>query len=189
MKQLLLFILFSLLIVIPSSAQNTAEDKEKLSRAVEYFNTEKYHEAGLLFRQLNEKYELSPRFKAYLGICEFQDWNYPAVTEIFDSIYTELTVYAPLEQNVYYNAAAESHFNIGNYKDAINYYKLALKVCTDREKADLRYKIGISYLQIKHNNEARINLILAINLYRKNPTGRDDRSRIKQIKKMLRGLQ
>lgn len=188
MKKTLLFIFFFALTIAHTSAQNTAEDKEKLSRAIEYFNTEKYHEAGLLFRQLNEKYELSPRFKAYLAICEYQDWNYPVVTEIFDSIHTELTVYSPQEQNVYYNAAAESHFNIGNYKDAVKYYKLALKVCTNREKADLYYKIGISYLQIKHHKEARTNLMIAVNLYRKNPTGRDDRSRIKQIKKMLRGL-
>lgn len=188
MKQFILFILLSLLPAMSSSAQETAEDKERLSRAVEYFNTEKYHEAGLIFRELNKKYELNTRFKAYLGICEYHDWNYPAVTEIFDSIHKDLTVYAPREQNVYYNAAAESHLNMENYHDAIRYYKMAMNVCAEQEKADLNYKTGICYLQTKNNGMAKISFIKAIALYRKYPTGRDDKNRIKQIRKMLRGL-
>lgn len=193
-------LLILLLSILPlySFAQDTAEDKEKLARAVEYFNGEKYHEAGLIFRNLNKKYNLNTRFKAYLGICELKDWNYTAVTEIFDSIYTDLTVYAPLEQNVYYNAAAESHFNLGNYHAALKYYELALTVCANKEKADICFKAGICYLQFEDDNNsdsvtdakaaAKDYLTKSLNFYNEYPTGKDEHDRMKQISTMLRKL-
>lgn len=205
-------LLILLLSILPlySFAQNTAEDKEKLARAVEYFNGEKYHEAGIIFRNLNKKYNLNTRFKAYLGICELKDWNYTAVTEIFDSIYTDLTVYAPLEQNVYYNAAAESHFNLGNYHAALKYYELALTVCANKEKADICFKAGICCLQFDDddnpdsapsNNQdnnpesvtkakaaAKDYLTRSLNYYNEYPTGKDEHDRMKQISTMLRKL-
>lgn len=205
-----LLILFLSILPLYSFAQNTAEDKEKLARAVEYFNGEKYHEAGIIFRNLNKKYNLNTRFKAYLGICELKDWNYTAVTEIFDSIYTDLTVYAPLEQNVYYNAAAESHFNLGNYHAALKYYELALTVCTNKEKADICFKAGICCLQfddddnpdsVPSNNQdnnpesvtkakaaAKDYLTRSLNYYNEYPTGKDEHDRMKQISTMLRKL-
>lgn len=181
-----------------SFAQDTAEDKEMLARAVEYFNGEKYHEAGIIFRNLNKKYNLNTRFKAYLGICELKDWNYPAVTEIFDSIYTDLAVYAPLEQNVYYNAAAESHFNLGNYHAALKYYELALTVCANKEKADICFKAGICCLQFDDDNNsdstndaraaAKEYLTKSLNFYNEYSTGKDEHDRMKQISTMLRKL-
>lgn len=193
-------LLILLLSILPlySFAQDTAEDKEKLARAVEYFNGEKYHEAGLIFRNLNKRYNLNTRFKAYLGICELKDWNYTAVTEIFDSIYTDLTVYAPLEQNVYYNAAAESHFNLGNYHAALKYYELALTVCANKEKADICFKAGICCLQFEDDNNsdsvtdakaaAKDYLTKSLNFYNEYPTGKDEHDRMKQISTMLRKL-
>ncbi len=199
----LLILLFSLIPYF-SFAQDTAEDKEKLSRAVEYFNGEKYHEAGIIFRDLNKKYNLNTRFKAYLGICELKDWNFHAVTEIFDSIYTDLTVYAPLEQNVYYNAAAESHFNLGNYHEALKYYELALTVCANKEKADICFKAGICCLQFdnddssdsdtstKNTTEAKAAakdyLTKSLHFYNEYSTGKDEHDRMKQISTMLRKL-
>lgn len=205
-----LIILLLSILPLYSFAQNTAEDKEKLARAVEYFNGEKYHEAGIIFRNLNKKYNLNTRFKAYLGICELKDWNYTAVTEIFDSIYTDLTVYAPLEQNVYYNAAAESHFNLGNYHAALKYYELALTVCANKEKADICFKAGICCLQFDDddnpdstpsNNQdnnpesvtkakaaAKDYLTRSLNYYNEYPTGKDEHDRMKQISTMLRKL-
>lgn len=171
-----------------SFAQDTAEDKEMLARAVEYFNGEKYHEAGIIFRNLNKKYNLNTRFKAYLGICELKDWNYPAVTEIFDSIYTDLAVYAPLEQNVYYNAAAESHFNLGNYHAALKYYELALTVCANKEKADICFKAGICCLQFDDRATTKDFLSKSLDFYTQYPTGKDEQDRMKQIRKMLRKL-
>ena len=195
--KLLLTILLSFLPLF-SFAQDTAEDKEKLARAVEYFNGEKYHEAGIIFRNLNKKYNLNTRFKAYLGICELKDWNYPAVTEIFDSIYTDLAVYAPLEQNVYYNAAAESHFNLGNYRAALKYYELALTVCANKEKADICFKAGICCLQFDDGNDsdnttdaraaAKEYLTKSLNFYNEYSTGKDEHDRMKQISTMLRKL-
>lgn len=186
MKQILILLLF----IIPSLsfAQDTAEDKEKLSRAIEYFNSEKYHEAGLILRDLNARYNLNTRFKAYLSVCEYHDWNYSAVTEIMDSIHTDLTVYAPLEQNVYYNVAAESHFNLTNYYGALYYYELALKVCSKKERGELCYKAGFCCYQLKRKALAKVYLTRALSYYRQNPTGNDDSARILQIRKMLRAI-
>lgn len=185
MKSLLILLLSTLPLF--SFAQDNVNDKEQLAHAVEYFNNEKFHEAGLIFRQLNKKYELNTRFKAYLGICEHHDWNFSAATEIFDSIYKDLSVYAPLEQNVYYNTAADSHFNLGNYKEATHYYQMSLSVCSEIEKAELQYKLGICYLQLEDKTNARLCLSNADQLFQKNPTEKD-RNRIKQIKRMLVGL-
>lgn len=183
----LLILLLSLLPLF-SFAQDSAEDKEKLSRAIEYFNNEKFHEAGLILRNLNKQYNLNSRFKAYLGVCEFHDWNYSAVTEIMDSIYTDLTVYAPLEQNVYYVAAAESHFNLNNYREALKYYELALKVCSKKEKGELCFKAGFCCYRLKRKLNSKTFLIRALGYYRQNPTGHDDTARISQIRKMLQAI-
>jgi len=188
MKQFLLIFSLFFLSMVSSFAQGTSEDKENLSRAIEYFNNEKFHEAGLLLRNLNKIYNLNTRFKAYLGVCEYHDWNYTAVTEIFDSIYTELSVYAPLEQNVYYNVAADSHFNLTNYREALKYYELALKVCSKKEKGDLCFKAGFCCYQLKRMSEAKIYFTRSLSYYRMNPTGNDDKARISQIRKMLRAI-
>ena len=79
------FIALLLLTVMPIDAQRRqkSEDAEQLGRAMEYFSSGKYHEALLLFQKLDDEYELNPRFKAYLGVCYYYEWNYEKATAYF----------------------------------------------------------------------------------------------------------
>ena len=125
------FIALLLLTVMPIDAQRRqkSEDAEQLGRAMEYFSSGKYHEALLLFQKLDDEYELNPRFKAYLGVCYYYEWNYEKATAYLDSVITKLDVYAPHERSFYYFADAESHFNLGHYRkcipfqSALSYYQ------------------------------------------------------------------
>ena len=47
-----------------------------LTRAIEYFQSGKYHEALLLFQRLDNKYKLNARFQGYIGVCYFYDGDY-----------------------------------------------------------------------------------------------------------------
>ena len=93
------FIALLLLTVMPVGAQRRqkSEDAEQLGRAMEYFASGKYHEALLLFQKLDDEYELNPRFKAYLGVCHYYEWNYEQATAYLDSVINKLDVYAPHE--------------------------------------------------------------------------------------------
>ena len=183
-------ILFSFIFLpLSSFAQQAEDDKELLSRAIDYFNDSKYHEAALIFRTLSAKYKLNSRFKAYHAVCEFHEWNYSKSAEIFDKIADELTVYSPNERNVYYYTAAESHFNLGNYPKAISYYEMALSVCHNNEKAENYYKQGICHLLLTDTISAKASLTEALTHYNTYPTNRKtDKARTAQIQKMLKGL-
>ena len=100
-------------------AQNNASGKEQLTHAMEYFSSGKYHEALLLFQKLDKKYDLNPRFHAYMGVCYYYDWEYKKACEYLDEAIPKLDAYAPHERSVYYYAAAESHFNLEQYAEAL----------------------------------------------------------------------
>ncbi len=188
MKHLLTII--SILFILPTaaSAQQTEEDKELLSHAIDYFNDSKYQEAAQILRKLSDKYNLNARFLAYLALCEHHLWNYKEAAELFDSIIYDIDAYSPQEQNVYYFAAAESNFELGNYRKAEEYYRYSLLTCKNKEKADIFYKLAFCHIRENDNKLAAKLLQKSLDGYKKHPTGRDDSSRISQIEKMLRGL-
>ena len=41
-------------------------DKDKLNKAVDYFQSGKYHESIILFKQLEKRFNLNYRFRAYM---------------------------------------------------------------------------------------------------------------------------
>ena len=47
-----------------------------------------------------------------------------------------LGAYAPHERSFYYFADAESHFNLGHYKQCIPLYEKQLELCYDNEKGE-----------------------------------------------------
>ena len=72
-------VLCGLFIVMPAmlhAQTGKAEDTRKLERALDYFSGQKYHEALLLLAALDRQYALNPRFKAYLGMCYYHEWEY-----------------------------------------------------------------------------------------------------------------
>lgn len=121
-------------------------DTKTLGKALEYFSGGKYHEALLLLKGLDSKYKLNPRFKAYIGVCYYHEWDYAKASKYLDEAMPDLEVYLPGERNVYYNTAAESHFMLEEYAKAIPLYEKQLLVCRDNEKADVFYRLGFCHM-------------------------------------------
>ncbi len=109
-------------------------DKDRLNMALEYFQSEKYHEALLLFQKLDQEYLLNQRYKAYIGVCYYHLWKYEQACLYLDSVMPSITVFAPHEQSVYYYANAESHFQFRlgfcylfrkDWENALEYFESA----------------------------------------------------------------
>ena len=143
MLRCVIILISFLLIPLSSSAQS---DSEKLGMALDYFQSHKYHEALLMFEDLDKHYQLNPRFLAYMGVCYYYAWNYEKATAYLDSIMDKMDVYSPHERAVYYYADAESHFYLQQFDKAIPMYEQMLKVCYKDEEPATHYKLGFCYL-------------------------------------------
>ncbi len=110
-------------------------DTRKLGIALDYFTGGKYHEALIMFLKLDKRYKLNPRFKAYIGLCYYYEWDYEQACKYLDNALPSLTIYAPAERSIYYNAAAESHFELKEYRLAIPVYEMGLLTCRQSEKS------------------------------------------------------
>lgn len=116
---------------------------EQLKRAIDYFQSEKYHEASLIFRRLDSDYDLNPRHRAFYAVCLYGEKEYGACAAILDSVMPLLTPYSPEERSVYALAAAESHFALRHYSEASDYYDCHLSLCHDNERGDTLYRLGL----------------------------------------------
>ena len=163
-------------------------DTQKLERALDYFSGQKYHEALLLLAALDKQYTLNPRFKAYLGVCYYHEWEYDKACLYLDEALPQLEAFAPQERGVYYHAAAESHFMLGQYQESIPLYERRLLTCHADERADVLFHLGCCHLFTGHNEAAAEYLQSALCCYQTYPLeGRQ--SRITQIGKMVKTLQ
>lgn len=122
------------------------EDAEQLAKAIDYFNSQKYHECLLILQPLAERYKLNPRYRAYLGICLYQEWEYEDAIRYLDEAIPQLEGFAPQERSIYYWTDAESYFALQRYDDAIPLYEKMLTLCHENEKADAYYRLGFCYL-------------------------------------------
>lgn len=156
-------------------------DQERLARAVDYFQSGKYHEALLLFDKLDKVYQLNPRFQAYNGVCNFYDRNYKKAAEILDSIMPKLDKFAPHERSIYYYCAAESHYQLSNYHKAITYFENQLLLCYDNEKGDSLFRIGLCYIGLKNILTAQEYLKQAVAYYRRF----NDESKMQMVEKEM----
>lgn len=168
---------------LPVSAQ--ASDSERLGMALEYFQSQKYHEALLLFRKLDGKYKLNPRFRAYIGVCYYYEWDYAKTTEYLDSVIPRLHAFSPQERSLYYYIDAESHFNLQQYGKALPLYNEMLTLCRDNEKPDAFYRIGFIHVFRKEWLAALDNLQSALVYYRQHRP--NETARIAQIRNMING--
>lgn len=114
--------------------------------ALDYLTANKYHEALILLTQLDKKYKLNYRFKAYIGICHYYEWEYAEACRYLDEAIPHLDAYAPNERCLYYSVAAESHFELKEYAQAIPFYEKKFIVCNDIQKGDALYRIGFCYM-------------------------------------------
>lgn len=167
---------------------DTIPDTRRLGMALDYFAGGKYHEALALFVTLDRKYTLNPRFKAYIGLCHYYEWNYKKAAEYLDGAIPALAVYSPAERNIYYKAAAESHFYLEEYPAAINLYELQLLVCQPAERADALYRLGFCYMFDQRWSIAADYFRSSLAYYAAFPRPNVS-SRISQLKNMIKGCE
>ena len=171
--------------VLSLSAQKS-KDSEDLGKALDYFTSQKYHEALLIFRRLDKDYQLNPRFKAYIGLCYFNEWDYEMAAKYLDNAIPRLDAFAPHERSVYYYTAGESHFNMKQYKKAIPYYEKTITLCYEREKPDAYYRIAMCHMFLQQWKLAYDNYMKAEEAY--NPYKEEEivKVRIAQTKRMVK---
>lgn len=131
-------------------AAQTSQDDDKvlLGKAIEYFQSNKFHEASLLFYKLSRNHTLSPRLIAYLGVCCYYDADYKLAAKYLDQTVERLEAFAPQERSVYYFCDAESHYRLAQYALAVSFYERYLVVCHDNERAEALYKLGLCYYEM-----------------------------------------
>lgn len=122
------------------------EDAEQLARALDYFASEKFHECLVLLQPLNRRYKLNPRYRAYLAVCLYYEWEYAEAIRLFDEVIPLLQGVAPHELSLYYWMDAESYFALQQYDRALPLYGKMLPLCRDNEKPDAYYRMGFCHL-------------------------------------------
>lgn len=172
---------------VVNSKQGNTSDVDKLGMALEYFQTAKYHEALLIFQKLDKQYKLNPRFRAYIGLCYYYEWNYKQALEYFDKVLPELKGLSPHELSVYYYAAGESYFQLQQYAKALPYFQLDGEVCYNREKGDVFYRLGLCYMFLKEWSPAFECYSKAEEYYHRYRDATELKARLAQIANMKNG--
>ena len=129
-------------------------DAEQLARALDYFASEKFHECLVLLQPLNRRYKLNPRYRAYLAVCLYYEWEYAEAIRLFDEVLPQLQGVAPHELSLYYWMDAESNFALQQYDRALPLYEKMLPLCRDNEKPDAYYRMGFCHLFAAESSEA-----------------------------------
>lgn len=129
-------------------------DAEQLARALDYFSSEKFHECLMLLQPLNRRYKLNPRYRAYLAVCLYYEWEYDEAVKLFDEVIPLLQGVAPHELSLYYWMDAESYFALQQYDRALPLYGKMLPLCRDNEKPDAYYRLGFCHLFAAESSEA-----------------------------------
>lgn len=184
-RLLLILLCFVSVSVFP---QGKKADTEALGRALEYFQSQKYHEALLIFQRLDQSYKLNARYKAYIGLCYYYDWDYKKATEYFDTFLPKLSMLAPEERALYYYADGESHFQLSHYDQAIVLFQSALTLCHDRDKGDSWFRIGFCYYFLQQPALAQGCFLVAEYYYATFRNSPDLQARRQQMAHMMRGL-
>lgn len=189
MRNIILAILITLFVQPTMAQRQRNPDTIELGKALEYFTSGKYHESLLIFQRLDKEYDLNPRFRAYIGLCYYYEWDYAAAVKYFDKVLPELDGLAPHERSVYYYAAGESYFQLKNYDKAEAYFQRDLEVCYDREKGDVLYRIGLCQMFRKQWQPAKDSYVLADQYYRRFRNIDGLEARLAQIANMINGCQ
>ena len=172
------------------------EDAEQLARALDYFSSEKFHECLVLLQPLNRRYKLNPRYRAYLAVCLYYEWEYAEAIRLFDEVLPQLQGLAPHELSLYYWMDAESCFALQQYARALPLYEKMLPLCRDNEKPDAYYRLGFCHLfavessgsSAEERKKAKECFELSLEGYLKYRNTPNEKARIAQIRHMLGGL-
>lgn len=163
-------------------------DAEQLARALDYFASEKFHECLVLLQPLNKRYKLNPRYRAYLAVCLYYEWEYAEAIRLFDEVIPLLQGLAPHELSLYYWMDAESYFALQQYARALPLYEKMLPLCRDNEKPDAYYRMGFCHLFAEERKKAKECFELSLEGYLKYRNTPKEKARIAQIRHMIGGL-
>lgn len=180
-------------------------DAEQLARALDYFASEKFHECLVLLQPLNRRYKLNPRYRAYLAVCLYYEWEYDEAVKLFDEVIPLLQGVAPHELSLYYWMDAESYFALQQYDRALPLYEKMLPLCRDNEKPDAYYRMGFCHLfaaessgasssekasgsSAEERKKAKECFELSLEGYLKYRNTPNEKARIAQIRHMIGGL-
>ena len=175
----------------PSSQERKSDkkaDAEQLARALDYFASEKFHECLVLLQPLNRRYKLNPRYRAYLAVCLYYEWEYAEAIRLFDEVIPLLQGLAPHELSLYYWMDAESNFALQQYARALPLYEKMLPLCRDNEKPDAYYRMGFCHLFAEERKKAKECFELSLEGYLKYRNTPKEKARIAQIRHMIGGL-
>ena len=177
-----------------AGGENTSS-QEQLTKALEYFQGGKYHEAILCFTKLQKRYKLNPRFLAYLGMCYYKEGMYEEAIENLREGIPALSSYSPKEQAVYSYYCAESLFEIGEYTESLHYYNLTLSNVQGNDRADVLFHTAFAYYLrdgASADNAPQLITFLseAKSLYEANTSSSTElqHARLQQTRTMLAGL-
>ena len=175
----------------PSSQERKSDkkaDAEQLARALDYFASEKFHECLVLLQPLNRRYKLNHRYRAYLAVCLYYEWEYAEAIRLFDEVIPLLQGLAPHELSLYYWMDAESNFALQQYARALPLYEKMLPLCRDNEKPDAYYRMGFCHLFAEERKKAKECFELSLEGYLKYRNTPKEKARIAQIRHMIGGL-
>lgn len=175
-------------ILATATAMAQGDDRESLGRAIDYFQGGKYHESLLIFQRLDKQYRLNPRYKAYIGLCYFKEFDYENASDYIDKAMDDISVFAPAERTAYYFADAESHFFLQEWRQAMNAYEKMLTVCHDNEKADALYRLGLCHMQNADWAVADEYFESAAAYYERFGATEEKKPRMAQIRNMQKGI-
>ncbi len=167
--------------------RSTSPDVERLGKALEYFTSGKYHECMLILSDLDEQYELNSRFRAFLGVCYYYEWEYEKACSYLDEVLPLLEAVSPHERSFYFFANGESHFNLQQYGQAISQYQEQIKLCHPEEKGDAFYRLGFCYMFFNEWTLALDNFEQSRECYQQYLNDEEHKARITQIEKMIKG--
>lgn len=186
-RSLVYCIVTFVILALPSSLY-AQKDSEKLGMAMEYMQSNKFHEALIILRQLDKKHNLSPRLKAYIGLCYYYEQDYVMTCKTMDTLLVHLDTLAPQERSLYNYCTAESHFNLCEYKDAITYYVAMLTLCHDNEKADALFHLAFCYLNLSCYEQARQTFQESLSCYEEYGYPKERTSRVIELRNIIKGF-
>lgn len=187
MKYLLTVLL--LVTYLLSAEAQTDISHIRLSKAKEYFLAEKYHESLIEFLKLDEEYNLSTHYYAYMGLCFYKENNYEQACTYYAKAQKYIDVCAPSERSLYLYTLGESNFKLQNYNEARSCFEKMLDVCRDEEKADVYYHIGFCQFFTGERAGALHSFRISLKHYNKHPHATGTAARISQLEKMSAGLE
>lgn len=195
-KALLGFLLSLLVAVVAAAPAKKTTPQELLTKATEYFQGGKYHEAIINFEKLQQDYTLTPRYLAYLGFAYYKEGDYENAAKTLYPLLRDttsqstLTALSPKEQSIYLYACGESLFHIGNYTSSLNIHTQMLPLVSGCDKGDVLFHIGMAHYMQGNYADAIPPLEEALSLYKTHATADDNlhKARLNQIDTMLPGL-